>query len=611
MSDRPTALPVQPQGIPAYLRERPQWVCWSYQEREGKWTKVPIDPNSGRKAKSNDPRTWTDFDTALAAYKGRKLDGIGYVFVDGESGVDLDDCRDPDTGEVQPWAAEIITGMDSYAEVSPSATGVKAFVVGRKPRGPCRKKFESSEIEIYGKGRFFAVTGHRLDAAPATVNERGGQLIALCYKVFGGKPKEPKGGASPRGDEGHPEDDEVLRRAAKAKNGAKFLALWGGSTAEYDGDDSRADLALCSMLAFWCQRDPAQVDRLFRKSGLMRDKWDERHGEKTYGQLTVAYAVSHCHEVYEPRAKGRRRAEQAHERNGQPPPAAGDQPQEGAGQARSGYGIILAYFRSCYDPAFRRGLAIYSQALNREVKMSEACCAPGLLLAVALKDARDVPRDRQGNAETNAIPAFFRTWAPSAWKDLLDSLAHEEAAELILDMAEEEFRGQVAAALLTHVTLGKHFDPKDPGGEGTETQRRTLIEWCRLFAKPGKWADVRGYLCWCRKAPSGELQLAIRRELFAQLQGSASLAALSATKLTQLMERYQVGEGGDDNRVKGARTIVLTDDFLAYVQARPLDTLPLSGETGARARESTGGKVANSAEHVAHAGDTRATFPAT
>jgi hypothetical protein len=577
MSDRPTALPVQPEGIPAYLRERPQWVVWAYTRRDNAWTKTPFDANSGRKARVNDPRTWADFNTALAAYKGRKMAGLGYVFMDGESGVDLDACRDAATGEVRPWAVEIVAALDSYAEVSPSATGAKAFLVGRKPDGPCRKKFESGEIEIYGKGRFFAVTGHHLDAAPATVNERGEQLTALCEKVFGDKTERSKGGASPRQGDGHPEDDEVLRRAAGAKNGAKFLALWGGSTAEYGGDDSRADAALCSMLAFWCRRDAAQVDRLFRRSGLMRGKWDERHGEKTYGQLTVAYAVEHCHEVYEPRAKGRRRAEQAHERNGQPPPAAGDRRQEGAEPARTGYDIIATYFRSYYDPAFRRNLALYSQSLNREVKMSEACCAPGLPLVQALKDATDVPRTNRGDVDSNALPRFFSLWAPSAWKDLLDSLPHEETAELIVDMAEQEFRDRVAAALLTHVTLGKHYDAGARDDEGTETQRRTLIGWCSVFAKPGKWADVRGYQCWCRReGPDAPVQVAIRKGLFGQLQGFTDLAKLSATKLTQLMERYQVGEGGAENRVKGPRSIVLTPDFLAYLLARPDENLTLS-----------------------------------
>ena len=104
----------------------------------------------GRKAKSNDPATWADFDAALAACRGRKLDGIGYVFaVDGsEAGVDLDDCRDAATGEVQSWAADLIATLDSYAEVSPSGTGVKVYVVGRKPDGPSAASMRRARLKF-------------------------------------------------------------------------------------------------------------------------------------------------------------------------------------------------------------------------------------------------------------------------------------------------------------------------------------------------------------------------------------------------------------------------------------------------------------------------------
>ena len=41
-------------------------------------------------------------------------------------------------------------------------------------------------------------------------------------------------------------------------------------------------MALCALLAFWTGKDTARMDRLFRRSGLMRPKWDEDRGEKTY-----------------------------------------------------------------------------------------------------------------------------------------------------------------------------------------------------------------------------------------------------------------------------------------------------------------------------------------
>ena len=68
-------------------------------------------------------------------------------------------------------------------------------------------------------------------------------------------------------------DQELIERAKLAKNGDRFARLWAGDTSEFGGDHSRADLALCRMLSFWCKGDVERVDRLFRQSGLMREKW--------------------------------------------------------------------------------------------------------------------------------------------------------------------------------------------------------------------------------------------------------------------------------------------------------------------------------------------------
>jgi hypothetical protein len=87
-------------------------------------------------------------------------------------------------------------------------------------------------------------------------------------------------------------DEELIRRALAAKNGEKFRRLWAGDTTGYQNDDSRADLALCGLLAYWTGSDPSRIDRLFRKSKLMRPKWDERRGHGTYGQHTIAVALA-------------------------------------------------------------------------------------------------------------------------------------------------------------------------------------------------------------------------------------------------------------------------------------------------------------------------------
>lgn len=161
-AERPQALAVEPAGIPAELRECSQWVAWRYERRGEKWTKVPIDPKTGRMASSTDAATWASFDEAFALYQRGAADGVGFVFStdDPFCGVDLDDCLDQASGDLLPWAAEIVRALNSYTEVSPSGTGVKIYVRAKLPPGGNRR----GQVEMYDCKRFFCVTGLGLEA---------------------------------------------------------------------------------------------------------------------------------------------------------------------------------------------------------------------------------------------------------------------------------------------------------------------------------------------------------------------------------------------------------------------------------------------------------------
>ncbi len=114
-------------------------------------------------------------------------------------------------------------------------------------------------------------------------------------------PRASRGAPSNASDE---DDDRRLARARAAKNGADFVALFDhGDTSAYGGDESRADLALCNHLKFWFRHDPGRIDRVFRRSKLFRDKWDERHyGDgRTYGQGTIGKALADGGETYQQR----------------------------------------------------------------------------------------------------------------------------------------------------------------------------------------------------------------------------------------------------------------------------------------------------------------------
>lgn len=281
--------PVNADAIPNALKQYEHWVCWREEERDGKPTKVPVDPATGSYASVADPDTWSAFDTAYRYHRDRDdITGIGYVFTadDPYVGVDLDDCRDPDTGALDDWAQDIVQRLDSYSEVSPSGTGVHVLVRGEKPEG----KHRSGDVELYDCDRYFTVTGHHLDLTPATVNERTDAIDAV-HDAYLAEPDDGPGPAeAPAGDDTPLTDGEVIERASNAENGDKFLRLWMGDTSGYPSH-SEADQALCNMLAFWTGGDPDRIEQLFSQSGLVRDKWRER---PDYRERTIEKAIQDC-----------------------------------------------------------------------------------------------------------------------------------------------------------------------------------------------------------------------------------------------------------------------------------------------------------------------------
>jgi hypothetical protein len=583
-TEKPRALPVLPDGIPVELKECPQWVCWRQERRNGRWTKVPVDPNTGNNASCDDPSTWSSFKTALDYYQahGDATDGIGFEFREPYAGVDLDDCRDPITGKITPWGQRLVELLNSYTEVSPSGTGVKVYAKGKKPGKCCRKKYQSGEVEVYDRDRFFAVTGYHLEDTPSAVEERSAELAEVYHEVFVEKPRKEKTKKKARHDQEEAlaevermTDGQLLQAAfSNPKNGRKIEALYNGDTSAHNGDASAADMALADHLAFYTHGDVARMDRLFRGSRLMRKKWDEVHfaNGDTYGKRTLDRAVEMTTVFFVPFKQSPRftrpndKTSCSSNESASPPPDGPAEQAKAEATAQTGYQICLNYFMKKYQPAWRKGTAFFSDSLGRLVKPGEVCFAPGTALTDKLACATDAPRcPRSGMVNRNDLKRFFQTWMPSAYQDALDQLPDEEASAEVLPAAEEAFRDQVAAALFHLVTLGETFD-KD-GREITQTQRRPLLDWARIFAKKGnRWADVRGYKLWCRRGDDNVLQIALRKALFGQVPGCTALATISDTKFTQLCQMYGVGT---PDRVKGSRAVILTAEFVAWLTEQP------------------------------------------
>jgi hypothetical protein len=334
--------------IPEALKVYPQWILFQLLEMpdkqgELKLNKIPINPKVNPKDKdfaygsSTDGTTWdtlahclTVLPTALdrwdrkppTRYKGKpatyKGTGLGFVFTtdDPYMLVDLDHSVDTDTGTIAPWAQTILDTLHSYTQRSVSGTGLHVLVQAQMPT----TDMQHGDVQMWDHARFVAMTGWHVPGTLSTIEPRQSQLTmvhaahilmpkaaaqAKKAPVRPTLPQSPHTSAPPRLSE-----QDILTIASRAKNSAKFNALWGGDISGY-ATGSEADEALLSLLAFYT-RDPEQLDALFRQSGLMDEKWENRPDYRT---RTIARALETVRTSYDPIAY---KAEQAakQDRNG-------------------------------------------------------------------------------------------------------------------------------------------------------------------------------------------------------------------------------------------------------------------------------------------------------
>ena len=271
------------------------WVLWKNEHgHNGKDKKVPYSPQ-GTRAKVNDEQTWSSYaDVSEALNNNKEFDGLGFVLSEKDNlcVIDLDNCRNPDTGEIEKQAEEIICNINSFTEISPSGKGVHIWLLIDKAAIPQDWRKRNEHIEIYWKDRYITITGNHLNTTPRAVEYRHEQLVQLHSKFFPEKSKPcqiPTMQISSEIDE--ISDKEVLTKALRSKNGTKFGELFYGGKHNYPSP-SEADLALCNMLAYQANNNVGQIDRLFRNSQLFRGKWDEQRGLQTYGEMTINKAIT-------------------------------------------------------------------------------------------------------------------------------------------------------------------------------------------------------------------------------------------------------------------------------------------------------------------------------
>ena len=280
------------------LQKEQIWCTYMNEQSNGSIKKVPL--KNGKKASVKDD-IYMSYSEAKEMENRGLVDGIGIRIDNGIAGIDLDHVVAD--GKLSDLATKITNEMQTYAEYSPSKTGIHLLFMVEQPTSYDTSKYyiknnhfpDGQAVECYVSNRFLTFTGESINNKPLKlISNEELQKFLNQYMVRNSQNASEHVIVS---DTRLLTDDKIIELALNSKNGSKFRNLYSG-TAEGYKSESEADLGLCGMLAFWTGKDPIQMDRLFRSSARYRDKWDERHGARTYGQETIEKAITGCQQVY-------------------------------------------------------------------------------------------------------------------------------------------------------------------------------------------------------------------------------------------------------------------------------------------------------------------------
>lgn len=278
--------------LPNKMKQNAPFCLWRKRKHKGQVKKIPYQIN-GKCLSSKERTHFSPFDTVIE--KVSEYDGIGIGVFDGFCAIDIDHCHN--NGVLSDMAKDIIATMNSYTEFSPSGDGVHIYFKVRNFDYDKSRYYVNNHklgLEIYVSGhtnKFMTVTGNAVN--DLGVEDRSDELLIILEKYM---VRPQIGRTTNREIPGSLlSDDSVIAKAMSSKQGEKFCSLWHGEIPE-GKSHSEADQALCTILAFWCGGDTAQMDRLFRQSGLYREKWER----EDYRTSTLNNAVALTMEYYKP-----------------------------------------------------------------------------------------------------------------------------------------------------------------------------------------------------------------------------------------------------------------------------------------------------------------------
>lgn len=291
------------ENIPDELKREKRWCLYKIIQRDGKNTKLPLMPN-GKPAKSNDKTTWNSYEDCIAALNRNIGDGLGFMLGDGYIGIDIDKVSDDIfvysmDYHAKSMTADFLRGISTYAEISPSKTGLHFIGKGEVPGE--RKRYKN--LEIYDKDRFFTVTGNIIkDRDRNKVINIDSELKSLYEKympkinVINSENKRNQITNFLKDDQDIVE--KLFDRGYFSYTGEDLRRIYYGNYESYFTSQSEADFFMLGRLLYYTA-DVEQAVSLMEKSGLKREKWYKRRGNTDYIHYIADKAIGSINQFYD------------------------------------------------------------------------------------------------------------------------------------------------------------------------------------------------------------------------------------------------------------------------------------------------------------------------
>ena len=285
------------------LKKEKRWCLYKIIQRDGKNTKLPLMPN-GKPAKSNDKMTWNSYEDCIAALNRNIGDGLGFMLGDGYIGIDIDKVSDDIIAysmdyHARSMTADFLRGISTYAEISPSKTGLHFIGKGEVPGE--RKRYKN--LEIYDKDRFFTITGNIIkDRDRNKIVNIDSELSPLYEKympkinVINSENKRNQITTFLKDDQDILE--KLFDRGYFSYTGEDLRKIYYGNYESYFNSQSEADFFMLGRLIYYTS-DTQKAIFLMENSGLKREKWYKRRGNTDYIHYIADKAIGSINQFYD------------------------------------------------------------------------------------------------------------------------------------------------------------------------------------------------------------------------------------------------------------------------------------------------------------------------